>query len=68
MSAARDTAPAVAMVTETVAQVSDALARVKCRPHEARDGSTVANCPTCETANAVEVRKGARGRGSTIAC
>lgn len=63
-------APALtlAVVQETPADVSDALARLQCDPRQARDGITVAECPCCETGNAIEVRCGAHRRGSIIAC
>lgn len=52
----------------TPAEVSDALARAGCKPRQsARDGVTVAKCPSCSTTGALEVRRGDDGRPS-FAC
>lgn len=70
MNASNVSGPAAALgvVTESPGEVSDALVRLQCDPRQASDGVTVADCPCCEGNGALEVRRGAHKRGSTIAC
>lgn len=61
-------APTLGIVKESVAEVSDGLARVECAPRQNRDGVTVSKCPCCDKLDAIEVRAAPHKRGATIAC